>query len=73
MRFKGDHQAPAEPAPGEGAEGNSTAGSCQLSAAIKGEGPAEFPAATLFYLWAAKASNSAANAFLEDVNLFKPK
>lgn len=35
--FKGNEEAPAEPALGEGGEENNSAGSCQLSSEIKGE------------------------------------
>lgn len=39
--FEGNQEAPAEPALGEAGEENNSAGSCQLSAEMKGEGPAE--------------------------------
>lgn len=37
LRFESNEEAPAEPAPGEGGEGNNSAGSCQVSAEMKGE------------------------------------
>ena len=39
--FQGNQEAPAELALGEGGEENNSAGSCQLSAEMKGERPAE--------------------------------
>lgn len=41
MYFEGNQEAPVEPALGEGGEENNSAGSCQLSTEMKGEGPAE--------------------------------
>ena len=51
--FQGNQEAPAELALGEGGEENNSAGSCQLSAEIKGEKPAECAiiTAALFNLW----------------------
>lgn len=37
MHLEGDEEAPAELALGEGGEENNSAGSCQLSAEMKGE------------------------------------
>lgn len=37
MHFKGNEEAPAEPAPGEAGQENNSAGSCQPSAEMKGE------------------------------------
>lgn len=53
MYFEGNQEAPAEPVLGEGGEENNSAGSCQLSAEMKGEEPAEHivMTAALFYLW----------------------
>lgn len=37
VHFEGNNEAPAEPALREGGEENNSAGSCQLSAEMKGE------------------------------------
>lgn len=42
MHLEGNEEGPAEPALGEGGEENNSAGSCQLSAEMKGERPAEY-------------------------------
>lgn len=51
LYFEGNQEAPAEAALGEAGEESSSAGSCQLSAEMKGERPAGCAAMTpaLFY------------------------
>lgn len=51
LYFEGNQEAPAEAAPGEAGEESSSAGSCQLSAEMKGEKPAgcAVMTAALFY------------------------
>lgn len=51
VHFEGNQEAPAELALREGGEENNSAGNCQLSAEMKGEGSAEYAiiTAALFY------------------------
>lgn len=54
VHFEGNQEVPVEPALGEGAEENNSAGSCQLSTEMKGEVPAEWAvmtAALFFCFW----------------------
>lgn len=67
MYFEGNQEAPAEPALGEGGQENNSAGSCQLSAEMKGEGPAEYivMTAVLFYLyWTQRLNNYLTNMLI---------